>query len=301
MSRRMLIVSDGRAGHENQSVALAKHLDAAYDVVRVMPRFGWSKAFALLGDRLGLYVPGIFSIEEVPKEEYDYVVGCGSTTYYTVKRLAKMLYAKSVAMMLPKGYRYDFDIIFAQMHDGPPKKENIKTLPVNLAYVQPQGLFKKGDKPVIGIVIGGENDTYRMSRGGMEAYLDEIVSRFGTTHTLAVSTSPRTPPEIEALVASYHLDYTIIYSEEPVNPIPDFLAQCELVFITSDSTSMLSEAVSFGNSAVVVLPLESKKEGKHQRFIEMLEKEEYVHVFDGSIKYRTRKVELARALQKVFA
>jgi mitochondrial fission protein ELM1 len=302
MSKRMLIVSDGRAGHENQSVALAKYLNIEYDVVQVMPRFGWSKAFALLSDRTGMYIPGIFRVEKLPQADYDYVVGCGSTTYYTVKRLAKALQAKSVAMMLPKGYRYDFDIILAQLHDDPPKRENIKTLPVNVAYVEPKGLFrKKGDKPAIGIVIGGENSTFRMSRGRMEAYLDEIVSRFGATHTLVVSTSPRTSAEVEALVASYDFDYSVIYAKEPVNPIPDFLAQCEMVFVTADSTSMLSEAVSFGSSAVVVLPLESEKEGKHQRFVEMLEKEEYVHIYDGSIKYRTRKVDLSHALQKVFA
>ncbi len=301
MSERMLILSDGRAGHENQSVALAKHLGMAYDICRVKPRFGWSKAAALLLDRVGVKLAGLFHIENPPQSVYSYVVGAGSTTYYPVKVLAKKLNAKSVAMMLPKGFRYDFDLILAQGHDDPPKQPNIKTLPVNFSYVQPQGIFQKAQKPVVGIVIGGENDTYTMSKGRIEAYLDEIAVRYKESHTIAVTTSPRTPKEIEALVVSYGFDYTLIYSERQENPIPDFLAVAEVVFVTADSTSMISEAVSFGKSAIIVLPLEAQKESKHQNFIEMLERGEYLHIYDGSVKYRTRKVDFSHILKKVFS
>ena len=301
MSERMLILSDGRAGHENQSVALAKHLGMAYDICRVKSRFGWSKAAALLLDRAGVKLAGLFHIENPPQSVYSYVVGAGSTTYYPVKVLAKKLDAKSVTMMLPKGFRYDFDLILAQGHDDPPKQPNIKTLPVNLSYVQPQGIFQKAQKPVVGIVIGGENNTYTMSKGRIEAYLDEIAVRYKKSHTIAVTTSPRTPKEIEALVASYGFDYTLIYSECQENPIPDFLAVAEVVFVTADSTSMISEAVSFGKSAIIVLPLEAQKESKHQNFIEMLERGEYLHIYDGSVKYRTRKVDLSHILKKVFS
>jgi len=301
MSERMLILSDGRAGHENQSVALAKHLGMAYDVCRVKPRFGWSKAAAMLLDRLGVKLSRLFRVEKLPQTSYSYVVGAGSATYYPVKVLAEKLDAKSVTMMLPKGFRYDFDLILAQGHDDPPKQPNIKTLPVNLSYVEPQGIFQQAQKPVVGIVIGGENGVYRMSRGRIEAFLDEIAARFKQTHTIAVSTSPRTPQEIESVVASYDFDYTLIYSECQENPIPDFLAVAEVVFVTADSTSMISEAVSFGKSAVIVLPLEAQKESKYQIFVEMLEKGEYLHIYDGSIKYRSRKVDLLRALRKVFS
>ncbi len=301
MSERMLILSDGRAGHENQSVALAKHLGMAYDICRVKPRFGWSKAVALLLDRAGVKLAGLFHVENPPQSVYNYVVGAGSTTYYPIKVLAKKLDAKSVAMMLPKGFRYDFDLILAQGHDDPPKQPNIKTLPVNLSYVQPQGIFQKAQKPVVGIVIGGENDAYTMSKGRIEAYLDEIAARYKQSHSIAVTTSPRTPQQIEALVASYGFDYTLIYSERQENPIPDFLAAAEVVFVTADSTSMISEAVSFGEGAVIVLPLEAQKESKHQNFIEMLERGEYLHIYDGSVKYRTRKVDLSHILKKVFS
>ncbi len=297
---RVLILSDGRAGHLQQSVAFAKHLELPYDIVAVSSRFGWSKIAALLCDRISCYLPWWFKHDPIPQAQYGYVVGAGSGTYYMVKRIARKFGAKSVTMMLPKGYRYDFDLILAQAHDDPPEHPHIKTLPVNLSYTQPEGLFAP-EKPAVGVIIGGENALYRMGEGAMRIYLDEIKRRYALTHTIAVTTSPRTPPAIEALVASYGFDYTVIYSQEKINPIPDFLAQCETVFITVDSTSMISQAVSYGKSYVVVLPLERVKEGKHQRFVETLERGEYLHLYDGSIKHRNRKIDLKRLLQKAVA
>ena len=298
---RVLILSDGRVGHLQQSVAFAQHLELSYDIVEVSPRFVWSKVAALLCDRISCYLPWWFKHDPIPQAQYGYVVGAGSGTYYMVKHIAKKLGVKSVTMMLPKGYRYDYDLILAQSHDNPPELPLIKTLPVNLSYTQSEGIFKTEDTAAVGVIIGGENGLYRMTEGTMRVYLDEIVRRYGKSHTVAVTTSPRTPPAIEALVASYGFDYTVIYSQEKINPIPDFLAQCETVFITADSTSMISQTVSYGKSYVVVLPLERVKEGKHQCFVETLEQGEYLHLYDGSIKHRNRKIDLKRLLQKAVA
>jgi len=41
----------------------------------------------------------------------------------------------------------------------------------------------------------------------------------------------------------YGFDYKIIYSKNPdINPIPDFIEVCDIIFITIDSNSMLSES-----------------------------------------------------------
>ena len=74
------------------------------------------------------------------------VVGAGSTTSYATKVFAKKMHAKSVVMMLPRGYRYDFDIIFAQIHDNPPKQENIIEIPANFSYVEPKGYLPSRKK-----------------------------------------------------------------------------------------------------------------------------------------------------------
>lgn len=285
--KRVLILSDDRMGHLNQSLAFVKYLDLPYDVKSVMFRCKWCKPLTYLFDAMGIKTEKLFTA--VIENKYDIVVGAGSATAYATKVLAKKLEAKSVVMMLPHGYKYDFDIIFAQSHDNPPKQENIIEIPANFSYVEPKGLYQ-AKKESIGIVIGGDNKLFTMSKKMIKAQLDYIVNAY-SNYEIAITTSPRTSQEIEELVASYDFDYEVLFSQDPVNPIPDFLDQCETVFITGDSTSMISEAISYGKSNVVVLPLESKKPNKFTRFVGALEKEAYLYVFDGRIENRNKKVD----------
>jgi len=282
-------------GHLNQSLALVKYLNLPYDVVSVTFKCKWAKALSYLLDKIGIYSEKLFDLQI--DKTYDMVIGTGSATSYATKVLAKKMDAKSVAMMLPRGYRYDFDIIFAQSHDNPPKQKNVIEIPVNFAYVEPKGLYK-AEKRAVGIVIGGDNKLFMMDREKLKGELDFIKEHY-QGYEIAVTTSPRTSNDIESVVASYHFDYQVIFSKNPINPIPDFLEQCETVFITGDSTSMISEAVSYGKSNVVVLPLESKKENKFTRFIEMLQKEGYLHIFDGTIKSRNKKIDFRTYLKEV--
>jgi len=281
-----LILSDGRMGHLNQSLALVKYLGVPYDVVSVKFKSRWHKLLSNFLDRLGLHTDKLFTVNI--EKDYSSVIGTGSTTYYATKVLAKKMQVQSIVMMLPKGYRYDFDVIFAQRHDTPPKQKNIRVIPANFSYVEPKGLYR-ATKKSIGIIIGGDNKIFHLSKEKLEKQLN-FIKQYYEGFEIAISTSPRTSKEIEAVIKAYAFDYEVIYSQNPVNPIPDFLGQCETVFITSDSTSMISEAVSYGVSSVVVLPLEIQKENKFTRFVKDLEEEGYLHLFDGTIQHKNKKI-----------
>ncbi|MCO4846175.1 MAG: mitochondrial fission ELM1 family protein [Sulfurovum sp.] len=292
---RVLILSDDRMGHLNQSLAFVKYLDLSYDIVSVKFKCRWYKSLSYILDRIGITTEKLFDIQI--DKAYDMVVGTGSTTSYATKVLAKKMHAKSVVMMLPRGYRYDFDVIFAQSHDNPPKQENIIEIPANFSYVEPKGLYQ-AKKKSIGIVIGGDNKVFTLSKEKLKTQLDTIVKKY-SDYEIAITTSPRTTEEIGLLVASYGFDYEVLFSKNPINPIPDFLEQCETVFITGDSTSMISEAVAYGKSNVVVLPLESQEENKFTRFIGTLEKEEYLHIFNGVIKNKNKKIDFRTYFKEV--
>ncbi|RLA69140.1 MAG: hypothetical protein DRG09_06490 [Epsilonproteobacteria bacterium] len=290
---RILILSDDRMGHLNQSLAFVKYLDLPYDVKSVKFTCKWCKPLTYLLDAVGIKTDKLFSVKIDRK--YEMVVGTGSTTAYATKVLAKLLGAKSVAMMLPRGYKYDFDVIFAQSHDNPPKQGNIIEVPANFSYVEPKGIYE-AKKESIGIVIGGDNKLFTMSKKMIKSQLDTIVNTY-TEHEIAITTSPRTSKEIEEIIEAYAFDYEVIFSKNPINPIPDFLTLCETVFITGDSTSMISEAISYGQSNVVVLPLESQEKNKFTRFVEGLEKAGYLHIFDGTIKSSNKKIDFKKYLK----
>lgn len=317
MVSRVFIFSDGKKGHLNQSIAFCKYMDLTYDIVEIRFKNRFLKSLSYLLDRVGLYTISIFEdIDGLPhsvrsdghceecttkqsisqsslkNKKYSLIVCAGSNTYYAAKVISKKLNLKSVSMMLPRGYRYDFDVIFAQTHDNPPRFSNIIETPANFSFIEPIGLFKP-KKQSIGIVIGGNNSYLEIDKDKLKEQLDFIKEQF-KDFEIAITTSPRTPREIEDFIKSYHFDYEVIYSLNPINPIPDFLENCKTVFITSDSTSMISESISFGEANIVILPLRSKKENKFNSFISKLETDGYLHIFNGKIENRNKKIDFRK-------
>lgn len=292
----LLILSDGKPGHVNQSIAFARLLDMPYTIVRVRFRNRLCKVLSYLFDRVGLLVKILFYVDgDLP--DCCTVVSAGSDTYYANKVISKAMNSRSVAIMLPRSYRYDFDLIIAQEHDQPPFRDNLLMVPVNLSFPEPKGLVSKPEnKLCVSIIIGGPSRHYHMDINILDQKLQQIYKIFPDADFMA-TTSRRTPKEVEALVDNGPFRYRVIASREDVNPIPDFLAISDFVFVTEDSTSMISEAVSYGKACVEVLPLQKTgKAGKVTRMLDGLQKKGCLHFFDGAAARCNRKVDLKEKL-----
>ena len=278
--KRILIISDGKAGHENQSIAFCKLKNLDYDILEIKGKSKFTKFFSYLLDFLHLYVD-LYNLK-IENQNLDAVVSTGSSTYYANKYIAKKLGIKSIAIMLPRGFRYsDFDYILAQTHDNPPKLSNIVTLPLNLSINTPKGYLKKQDKKSVGIILGGNNSIFTMEISNIKIVLDNIYKTY-PTHLKYITTSRRTPKEIDNLLENYQFDYEVIYSKNPdINPIPDFIEVCDELFITIDSTSMLSEAKANSNANIHIIELESKK--KNTKFHKLAN---IVRNLEGKFDYR---------------
>ena len=176
--------------------------------------------------------------------------------------------------MLPKSYNYkDFYYIIAQEHDNPVRQDNILTLPLNLSFPKEKGCVKKiEDKKSLAIIIGGDNDVFDMEHELIKDELDDIFEKY-PDYLKYITTSRRTSKEIENLINEYKFDYKLIYSVEPnINPIGDFIAVCDEFFITTDSTSMLSEVRANSNAIINIVDLDSKKEKtKYHRLVKIIE------------------------------
>jgi hypothetical protein len=294
--KTILILSDGKPGHVNQSIAFARHLGRPFEIVGVHFRNRPLKLLSHLLDRIGVYTPSLLRWDP-PRGNFCTVVSAGSETYYANKVLARRLGVPSVAIMLPRGYRLDFDRIIAQEHDHPPRRGNILVLPVNLSRVEPQGVFRpRAGERYIALVVGGPNPVFGFDRDRFRQALDAVFACF-PDFRIVVTTSRRTPAAIEEEIDRYPFEEKFLYSLDPVNPIPDFLASCEYVFITADSTSMISEAVTFGRARIEIIPLPARKDpGKYDRMIGRLVELGCVHRFDGRPGTADRKIDLAGLL-----
>ncbi|BCD62721.1 hypothetical protein NitYY0826_C1604 [Nitratiruptor sp. YY08-26] len=279
---KILIVSDGKKGHENQAISYAKLRNASYTIVYVRFKSSLHKILGYLFDWLGIYTKALFEPFDFTCE-YDAVVSAGSSTYYATKLIAKACNIPSIALMQPKGFRKNFTKIYAQKHDG-------GLLPINFAVSQPQGVYECEGK-CVALVVGGNNAVFTMQLKDIQEVVAYIFKHF-QGYKKVLSTSPRTPKDIEAYLAKQPFDFKIIYSQDPRNPIGDFLACCDYLFITIDSTSMISEAVSSGKAAIEVVPLQAKKKNKYEVMVQELANDGYLHIFDGTIGKAHKKIDL---------
>ena len=273
--KRILIISDGKPGHLNQSIAFCKIKDVSYDILEVKFKSKFHKALSYLFDKLGYYTDFLFTdYKKYYGDFYDAVISAGSGTYYFNKYISKKYNKKAIALMLPKSYNYkDFYYIIAQEHDNPVRLDNILTLPLNLSFPREKGYVKKIEgKKSLAIIIGGDNDVFDMEHELIKDELDDIFEKY-PDYLKYITTSRRTSKEIENLINEYKFDYKLIYSEEPnINPIGDFIAVCDEFFITTDSTSMLSEVRANSNAIINIVDLDSKKENtKYHRLVKIIE------------------------------
>ena len=308
---KALILTDGKPGHENQSIALCRHLKLSYEKATVAYPWKPAKALSYLFDRFGLYTDRIFTIADcrLPITDCDLVISTGSTTFYPNKVLSRKLGLPNIAILNPKGYRLDFTRILCPAYDHPPKRNNIIELPLNLCAADPAFFtektaeFKLKHKPVlpmaVGFIIGGPNAISTIDAGEIHKQLKKA---FELTEGCErwVTTSRRTPADVEAIIESLPFDYRLINSRDSYNPVPAFIQLCDRLFVTSDSASMVSECASFGTTSVeILMNRQTKTPNKFQELIHGLEKLNAVHVFDGTLGTASFKIDLREHLQEV--
>ena len=295
---KALILTDGKAGHENQSKAFARALGYDFDVFEIHFKSKFHKALSyLLSRTVGLLLPELFDrIPEAKSGDYAVVIGTGSGTFYAAMTMGARLRTKCGVVLYPRGYRIShFNCILAPAFDNPKKAPNVIEIPANLVAAD-EAFYEKGVaayrertdvEPEIAVIIGGPNKCSTMSVEWTKQKLDEIFKLPGKK---AVTTSRRTPPEVEALVDSYPWDYKLIYSKDHFNPIPAFVKLAKKLYVTAESTGMLSEACTFGSAEVIALDNLNPGPHKFRRFVENLRAGGYV---DGN-----RKVDLSAEFAK---
>ena len=275
---RALILTDGKAGHENQSKAFARALGCDFDLVPVTFKSKVAKTLSYLLDNLGILTPHLFNCQ-LPTANYQLIIGTGSGTFYAAKTVAKRLGVPCGVVLYPRGYRIaGFGCILAPQFDRPAAAPNVIPIPVNLVaadesfYAAGVKAFRErhpdSGRPAVAVIVGGPNKCSFMTAGWMRQQLERIFAAYASECEIWVTTSRRTPPDVEAVVDSFPFSYKLLYSRDHFNPIPAFVSLASHLYVTAESTGMLSEACSFGAAEVHVM--DNLKPGPHKfrRFAE---------------------------------
>ncbi len=309
---KTLILTDGKAGHENQSKAFARALRAESEIRPVRFKGSFAKTLSYLLDNIGIRTQRLFSLDgPAPSRSdgFDAVVGTGSGTFYAAKTIARAIGAKCGVVLYPRGYDIaSFDCILAPSFDRPPAAPNVLEIPANLVAAD-SAFYEDGVKSfrehhlrttgrevddaarAVAVIVGGPNKCSTLSPEWMREQLDAVFAankptdadprpvRFWTT------TSRRTPQEVEAVVDSFPWDYKLVYSRDQFNPIPAFVSLADALYVTAESTGMLSEACTSGSAEVHALDNLNPGPHKFRRFLDDLRENGYI---DGR-----RKVDLS--------
>mgnify|MGYP000496929671 CR=1 FL=1 len=95
--KRILIISDGKPGHLNQSIAFCKIKDVSYDILEVKFKSKFHKALSYLFDRFDFFTDFLFDdYKKYYFDFYDAVVSAGSGTYYFNKFIGQKYNKKSI-------------------------------------------------------------------------------------------------------------------------------------------------------------------------------------------------------------
>lgn len=301
MSQQAIVITDRKPGHENQALALCALLDWQPQLVPISAT-RLQKALFYVWDRVGKQpesaIPG-----DLPAQA-SAVVAAGSTTFFPAACVAARLQVPLIVILYPRGFRLEqAACILVPEFDRPAAAPNIVPIPANLCARDKPRLrdcaaeFRDrhtSAKPAVGVMIGGPN---RVSEIDCDALREQLQRAFCLLpdHEFWLTTSRRTPDDVVHMLHELPFAFSLIFSEQDrYNPIPYFIEACDRLLVTSDSSSMISEAVTFGQAAVEVLPNRVTRPGsKFDRFLAGLVPRKAVHIFDGSLGDSRTKLDLS--------
>lgn len=233
-TRTVLVLNDGKAGHLNQSLAVASQIQKAratqgYDVsdtkITIVDVKYKNKFSRLLLSGCAVFASwrchGCMRCMKVclTKKTYDtlmatysdFVVSCGAGLAPVNIYMAKENNAKNIIVMKP-GFPASlgkFNLAIIPKHDSPPRSKKIVETALAPNLIDDEKLKKDGEslknhigQPVpsaIGLIVGGDNPEFSLTKGIINTAIDELLKACELLDAeLLVTTSRRTPPAVES-------------------------------------------------------------------------------------------------------
>ena len=231
--RIVLVLNDGKAGHLNQSLAIAKAIQSARAAQGYNPddtkittiNVKYKNNFA----RTSLAACAAFSswrchgcmrcmklclaeetYDELMKQYCDFVVSCGSSTAAVNVFMARENNAKNIVVMKPGIAMWPgkFSLAIIPEHDNPPRRKNVIATAVAPNLIDEETLKSQGEKlknrinlrsdKVISLFVGGDNPEFLLTKERMDSVVDNLMKFSDSANAeLIVTTSRRTSREVE--------------------------------------------------------------------------------------------------------
>ena len=244
------------------------------------------------------------SFQHIAAMKTNFIISCGSSIAGVNNLFSRDSNAKSIVILKPGLLSYNrFDLVVLPQHDQP-RRTNYKNhfAITNAApnLVAPEYLreqseallnryshLKDNHKPKIGLLIGGDAKTVYLAERQIKLLIRQIKEVLGEVGMdILIATSRRTPGHIEHLL---HREFKkhpscpllILANQENVSEaVGGILGLSDMIIVSGDSISMVSEAACSGKNTIVFLPETRAKilkgSNKCKAFVERLHSQGFV-------------------------
>jgi len=341
--KKILVLSDGKKGHLNQSLAVVKQIrqyrqEEGYspdqlkvNVTEIHFKNRFYRTFFNLAtpfmNRFLQGRPGFLKMvlqsgshENIIRQYADVIVSCGSALVGVNKALKIENNARNVTVLDPGlRNRSSFDLIVMPRHDitgvkgqGSRVRDNVvmTELAPNLIDKKELDTMRQGARrrghdvrgvpkhpcfggkgqecPCIGLLFGGDNPYFHFSEKITRSVADNIKKVCKDLGGISyVTTSRRTSDMSEKILKDMFSDdvtcreFVSGKEDKDPNTVRKILTGSDVIIVSGESISMVSEAVASGRSVLVFMPEKKKKSiTKYERFAGNLEKREYLRLAD---------------------
>ncbi len=223
----------------------------------------------------------------------DVIVSCGRRAAGAALAARKGSGGRILAVHVqdPRLRASDFDLVVAMQHDAIAEGGNVIKVTTALHDLTPQSLAEAGaawqarleplGRPLTGVVVGGDLRGRPFTIADAQRLIDGLMRlRSGSNAALAITPSRRTPqPVIDLIGQAFAGDPGVfLWDRTAENPYRAILALSDRLVVTSDSVSMVSEALATPH------PVEVFDLGfpRHVGFIQDLVEQALARRFDGN-------------------
>lgn len=258
MSLTLWRFTDGRPGHDRQTLGLARALQERADIeIYELPvRKGASGFWWWLAHRYpaaaGLPAP-------------DLLLGAGHATHSHLLAARRCRGGRIILCMKPSLPLSCFDLCLIPEHDRPPRAGNVLATRGVLNDLRPGSAHDAASGL---IVLGGPARHHRWDNAQMLAQIASLVAARPLPRW-RLTTSPRTPPQLVAQLRGGDALECVPFAGCAAGWLAQQLAQAGEVWVSEDSVSMIYEALTAG-ARVGLLQVPRGKPGRVSAEIDAL-------------------------------
>jgi mitochondrial fission protein ELM1 len=289
---RVWVLTDGKAGDEQQCLGVAEALGGTVEIRRVAPRapFQWMAPYGPIDPSEAPGRPGSPTAPPFP----DVLIASGRRAVPYVRHMKRASKGRVFTVFLkdPVTGTRTADLIWVPEHDALRGPNVVTTLtpphritPERLAAARaaPDPRLAPLPRPRVAVLAGGPSKHYGFDAEDAARFLADLAHLAETGAGLMATASRRTPPALrKGLARLVGRCGGFLWDGSGDNPYVALLALADAVVVTADSYNMAGEAAATGAPILVFEP--SGGHPKLKRFLAGLEHKGAVQRFTGRLE-----------------